>query len=433
MKSPEYVYGVTSIYRRLLDECRDATREEEKKLESLFSRGGSFTDSYFTGKLDQPMTGVRTEADKAASRESEPYKAEPMRIAVRAKARFVLGEVSELTIFNENKSVTVYGDAPDKAQNSPLKADDLQTRLCKMGATFLLLDKNDIEIELEDGINLSPSSINALRRAAAEKFEDASRPEPPEIPPRTAQIYRDPRGAEPSLRSAVFYKKEVLLGLGMDALSCLDAVLLPLFDYEDAIGANGVLLPPVIFPSEWERLEQTLRMLVGKIRYVMVDNISQIDLALSLGFEVIGGMRLNITNAYSRDYYRSRGVRHLMLSAELTPARIRDIGGGVLIYGRIPLMVTERCFVREVGGCRSCGTFALCDRRGARFPVFREFRHRSLIFNSIPSYMADKRDQLHSVEWEHMIFSVESADEVRQILRASKHGAPLPFAVRRIK
>ena len=88
-------------------------------------------------------------------------------------------------------------------------------------------------------------------------------------------------------------------------------------------------------------------------------------------------------------------------------------------------------------GCKALAgagsTFALCDRRGARFPVFREFRHRSLIFNSIPSYMADKRDQLHSVEWEHMIFSVESADEVRQILRASKHGAPLPFAVRRIK
>ena len=122
-----------------------------------------------------------------------------------------------------------------------------------------------------------------------------------------------------------------------------------------------------------------------------------------------------------------------MLSPELSPSRIRDIGGGVIVYGRIPLMVTERCFVREVGGCRSCGSFELVDRRGARFPVLREFKHRSLIFNSLPTYMGDKRDQLRSVTQEHMIFSVESADEVRRILRASARGGELPFGVRRIK
>lgn len=432
MKSAEYVFGVTSIYRRLLDECRDATREEEKRLESLFSRGGKFTDAYFTGRLEQPMTGVRTEADKAASRAAEPYKAEPMRHAVRAKAKFVLGEPSELTLYDEKKSVTAYGEIPSVAQNAPLNIDDLQTRLCKMGATFLLLNKNDIEIELDGGVNLSPSAINALRRAAAEKFEDAARPEPPQIAELAIEPLMYDRQAQP-FKSAVFYKKETLRALDAGALRTLDAVLLPLFSHEDGIGANGVLMPPVIFPHEWEEAVSRLRELKGKIRYVMVDNISQIELVLSLGFEVLGGMRLNITNAYTRDYYRSRGVQHQMLSPELTPSRIRDIGGGVLIYGRIPLMITERCFVREVGGCQRCGSFELCDRRGARFPVLREFKHRSLIFNSIPTYMGDKREQLRSVGMEHMIFSVESADEVRRILRANMRGEELPFAVRRIK
>ena len=432
MKSAEYVYGVTSIYRRLLDECRDATREEETRLERLFSRGGKFTDAYFLGKTEQPMTGVRTDADKAASRAQEPYKAEPIRHPVRARAKFVLGKRSELTLCDENKSVTAYGDVPSEAQNAPLKIDDLQTRLCKMGATFLALDKNDIEIELDDGINLSPSSINALRRAAAEKFEDASRPEPPEIAP--LLVLDTPQGAKKTpFRSAVFYRKETLHSLGEDALSALDAVLVPLFSYEDGLGANGVLLPPVIFPREWEQAKRALTALQGKLRYVMVDNISQVSLARSLGFEVLGGMRLNITNAYARDYYAAQGISHLMLSPELSPSRIRDIGGGVIVYGRIPLMVTERCFVREVGGCRSCGSFELVDRRGARFPVLREFKHRSLIFNSLPTYMGDKRDQLRSVEQEHMIFSVESADEVRRILRASARGGELPFGVRRIK
>ena len=46
MKSPDYVYGVTSIYRRLLDEGRRATDAEIASLDQIFSRDG-FTDGYF--------------------------------------------------------------------------------------------------------------------------------------------------------------------------------------------------------------------------------------------------------------------------------------------------------------------------------------------------------------------------------------------------
>ena len=70
MKSPAYVYGVTSIYRRLLDEGRAATDKELDELRRLFSRSG-FTDGYFTGKVDGAMLGVRREQDIADSRRRE--------------------------------------------------------------------------------------------------------------------------------------------------------------------------------------------------------------------------------------------------------------------------------------------------------------------------------------------------------------------------
>jgi len=63
MKSPEYVGAVTAIYRRLLDENRNADERDINALSSIFSRSG-FTDSYFTGKISKAMFGVRTEADK---------------------------------------------------------------------------------------------------------------------------------------------------------------------------------------------------------------------------------------------------------------------------------------------------------------------------------------------------------------------------------
>lgn len=66
MKSPDYVRGVTSVYRRLLDERRDADEAETEYLAALFSRGG-FTDGYYAGKIGPSMLGVRSEGDKAAT------------------------------------------------------------------------------------------------------------------------------------------------------------------------------------------------------------------------------------------------------------------------------------------------------------------------------------------------------------------------------
>ena len=43
--------------------------------------------------------------------------------------------------------------------------------------------------------------------------------------------------------------------------------------------------------------------------------------------------------------------------------------------------------------CRYCDTHPytkLADRTGAEFIVMREFPHRNVIFNSVPTYMADK-------------------------------------------
>lgn len=65
MKSPDYVYRVVSIFRRLLDQRRGATTAEMAALEQIFSRQG-FTDGYFTGD-HSAMNGIRSEADKSAT------------------------------------------------------------------------------------------------------------------------------------------------------------------------------------------------------------------------------------------------------------------------------------------------------------------------------------------------------------------------------
>ena len=70
LKSPDYVYSVTSTYRRLLDEGRDATKSEIDKMARVFSRDG-FTDGYFEGKIDQKMLGMRAENQKSERSEKQ--------------------------------------------------------------------------------------------------------------------------------------------------------------------------------------------------------------------------------------------------------------------------------------------------------------------------------------------------------------------------
>ncbi len=87
MKSPDYVYAVTSVYRRLIDENRNADGREIEYLSAVFSRGG-FTDGYFTGRITRSMFGSRSDADKEKSRavrraQEPPY---PPRAKVEAPA-----------------------------------------------------------------------------------------------------------------------------------------------------------------------------------------------------------------------------------------------------------------------------------------------------------------------------------------------------------
>ncbi len=430
MKSPAYVYTVTSIYRRLLDEGRCATPTEEKKLRLAFSRDG-FTDGYFVGKLEA-MEGVRTDKDKAQSRElSGEIRFEEKKLPVRAIAKIKLGCPSELTVYTENRSYTAFGAVPSAAISSPLDFDAVRSRLSKTGATPLSLCEADIELELDTGINLPVSAINALRREACHGFLGCER-ERVEIPTLSYEKYPKPIAGN----SALFLNPAIISELDVRILSQFDKLFVPLFSPEAESGRWGVYIPPVIFDSELGEVKERLsRVKSCGARYALVSNISHIPLCRELGFSAVGDIRLNITNKYAKSAYAALGVTDSLLSAELTLPRARDIGGRVTVYGRIPLMITERCYMKRGGCSGKCPDMPLVDRRGARFPIMREYRHRNLILNSAVTFMADRADELRSagISSGHFIFSVESAGEISRTASAYFSGGDYqPKNIRRI-
>jgi len=191
----------------------------------------------------------------------------------------------------------------------------------------------------------------------------------------------------------------------------------------------------VVTDSEREEVSR----LLGKAResgakYALVGNVGHIALAAAQGLIPVGGFRLNIYNRAATETVKELGISEALLSPELTLPKTRDTGGGVIVYGRIPLMITERCFIKENFGCQNCHSAALTDRIGEKFPIMGEFGHRNIILNSQITYMGDKSGELksHGARHRHMLFTVEDAKEICGAVQCYGEGRPFASRARRI-
>ena len=172
--------------------------------------------------------------------------------------------------------------------------------------------------------------------------------------------------------------------------------------------------------------------------HALVGNVGHLSLALEAGLIPHGDFRLNVTNESTLAVLLEMGFADALLSPELTLPQIRDIKGSsdAIVYGRIPLMILEKCIGKELGTCKDCehDKIVLTDRRGERFPVLRESPHRSIIRNSRPTVMSDKRRELASasITGGHFIFTTETAEEAARVIADYRHGIAPTGPVRRI-
>lgn len=457
MKSADYVYQVTSIYRKLLDELRPANGEENRRLAEVFSRGG-FTDGYFNGKLGAGMTGIRSQADKDSSRAVSVEDIPTLSLPVGMSAEFKRSMPSSLTLTariaarcgGEEFAIeaTAKNADPEEAITYSLSKDSLTDRLAKLGGTGFSLDKECVNIDLDEGINLAPGAINALRRDAVSALKSKLKlsmnrligaPEhrtDKDLPSFTAAT----GGKRRIKKSLLILKPDMLEEIKGDIERVApDIVFVPLFSLREIGDFDnceiGVYLPPVIMQHEWKRVAEELRSARERgVDVALIGNISHLALAFECGIYPVLDFRMNVSNRKSAELYRSLGARDIVLSPELTLPMARDIGGGVITLGRIPLMLTERCFIKENFGCAKCGSTALKDRTGATFPMMREWEHRNVILNSAHTYMGDKKEELakNRIAHTHMILSSEGAREAKMLLSSYCKGEGLKAPHRRI-
>jgi len=440
MKSADYVYGVTSLYRKLLDERRNATTDEAAHLAEIFSRSG-FTDGYFTKKVGTSMLGVRTESQKRTTASIDKPKFEKRRLPIEICgdfSRFPATVTAKTARDGEEYTGVAVFDGEKTDGIGTLGEDRLIASLEKCGDTPFKVDK--INVVVGDGGAIRISDVNALRREAMSKLEEkiayVDNPKctgemPPVEKSRTAPI-----------RTAYFLNAD---SVTTHALEFFDRIFLPLVEYEKAGFADrkiGIALPPISFDSECDAVVRRVeKARANGCASALATSLWQFEILD--GLEIFGDMRLNTNNAYSASVLSHLGASRIVASPEVSLGRAASFGTptSAVMYGRLPLMTTEKCVIRDALGldgkncsyCDSHRSYKLRDRTGAEFTVCREAPHRNVIFNSVPVWMCDKADEYEKMSLgAHFIFTDESAADVDRIINQAKEKMPASGKFKRI-
>lgn len=435
MKRPEYTGIVTGVYAKAIREQRNPDKEEMELLEKTFSRQG-FTQGYFIGdKLD--MFGVRSEPDKDADKifataRKQYAEGEMRRVPVHFYTVLEKGEhIKAIAFDDDGHKAIATGPVPERAKRQGLTEQYLIEQMFKTGGTPYNCIEN--KAKAEPGLYLPASEINELRRKLIAQLS-AEREKVPErrtlripAPPVNVPAISDPariyqvRTAEQLTPELAELKPDYIYFPAMELAENFD----PLRPFIDNGARPVAVMPRVITDDQSREVYAALEKLFDYgVNEALTGNLGHVFIARQAGMKVRGDFGLNAFNSYTLRVLQDAGFISATASFELRLAQIKAMAKPVdtelIIYGRLPLMVSDQCIIRQSAGRCNCQTPGqLSDRMGSVFPVVKEFGCRNVIYNAHKLYLADKRDDLYALGlWGlRMLFTTESPRECVEVAK----------------
>ena len=435
MKRPEYTAIVTKIYSKALKEHRQPSAEEMETLEKAFSRQG-FTQGYFNGDK-KDMFGRREEPDKDTEK-----------LFTLARKGYSVGEMVRVTVDfytvaekgmpvkaiafdDDGNRAAAMGGVPEKARGQGLTATYITEQMFKTGGTPYNCVEN--RAQTDPGLYLPASEINDLRRRLVSELSE-QRAKPPIR--RVGKLPEKPKGKLPTGDPAMIFQvlteeqlSPELAALKPQYLYVPLTLMTEKLDLLRPFAEQGTIpvavLPRVIADNEAAAVYDMLsRMFDQGVNEALVGNLGHAMLAKKAGMKLRGDFGLNTFNALSMEVIRQAGFISATASFELRLSQIRDmikpLDTELIIYGRIPLMVSDQCIIRHSAGRCNCQTPGqMADRMGSVFPVVKEFGCRNVIYNAHKLYLADKAEDVYAAgAWGlRMMFTTEGMRECVEVAK----------------
>lgn len=421
MKRPEYVAAAVTACRNALNGKEDEALRNN--LRGVFSRSG-FTSGYLTGELGREMFGIRSKEDVLSARPAlkelaHLYEKEVPLVGVSLMFCAYEGETASLSAQAMGKSVFVQGDViAEPAKNVPLSHEKITQQLEKCGGTAFFV--KDIEIDIDENISLPLSSINALRRAALDELYEKLKQ-----PYIHKYEYVNVENSVKKVNKPTVYARFSNINQVENLVEKVEKLILPLEICEKAsnIPMEKLIaqIPRVFFGREDKIYEKMLALKAKGLKKVSCATLDAVQLAKKAELEFMMDLGSNVFNSQTVASYKEQGADEIVLSPELTLAQAAAISGeglGLVTYGRLPLMITRNCPVKNGTDCKDCGgKRSLTDRLGIEFPVVCGSGY-SQVLNSRPIYMADRQKETAFAAFNLLYFTVETPQECEKIIEA---------------
>ncbi len=441
MKRPEYVATVTGIYRSALDGA-GVGREQMEALRAAFSRQG-FTQGYYEGAPGRQMFGTRLpeQENKALLQSARAtYESiEPQRVPVQFYAIATRGQNLMLAVQDDDGNICkAQGQPPEEAQRRAVTPEELAARLSKTGGTPFVC--RSVRSVVDPGLSIPAAELNRLRREVLAHLSAVrGRRAAPEI-----GAYHEPskffgQKAQPALTVSVLKAAQItpqmlrlhpaMIYVPLSEVSGQSDLFRRLAKEQEL----AVTLPRVIRDDETRGVLDALENAASLgIRRVLIGNLGHLPLVLSRGMEPAADFGMNVFNSRAMETLRHLGFVSCTASFELSLPQLRDISKPLptemIVYGRLPLMLTENCIIKNRTGACTChaGPVKLVDRMGEEFRVVRDCGTcRSVVLNGKKLYLLDKKENVRRIGlWAlRLSFTTENTGEVNSVLSAWTQGA----------
>ena len=312
---------------------------------------------------------------------------------------------------NENISLTVMYDGIEKtctgeivteAQSRPASEEELVKNLKKTGDTCFVVE--DAEVQLDDGVFVPVGWIKELRRNVLEQLET-------HLKHSLVRTYNKPECAEPDDRENTddnnyqVRKAAYLHDIAQVKKASVSGVESIYLDYKmfymndenslkEAVKycqSHGIyvymFLPHILKAEKYDKFKYLCEKAsdCGIDRFVC-RNIEQIGFLgsdnwkkLSDKVHIITDSSIYIFNTFAKDELRrlcsNAGVilDRMTLPLELTDKEMKPVIGSdteLVVYGNVPLMVSEQCVRRTYGKCDGCwGSINITGPKGSSYTV----------------------------------------------------------------
>ena len=464
LKKAEYAAGVTSVYRKYLDLYLSGNkaeyhvkREDRKILFDLFNRQG-FTDGYYKRQNGRDMLTL-SEASFRAENETltefirtsfirEELKA-PVRLSYEVSEGTALKATAEFPVGSNEESCTVSSEVSAvKASGKPMGPQEFEKQLKKFGGTDYTV--SSVSGKISGSVFMPVSVLNEVRRKLvseiSETLDGHFRRTLNDIPAEgedtdicfSGKACLNNEGCEQhlplfSIRVSTSEQLDAIYNISGISEVILESTLSEPDAYRavcDKLKAEGIrpyLALPQIFR---EKAAAFFRAHLEEIRDAgfcgyLVRSLDGLDFIRKhdLPGVLYGDHSLYGTNSSARRQLFSEGFQRLTLPLELNFGELMKLKpekSVLLIYGRVPMMVSAGCIRNTAFGCdRKAHLLTLKDRMGNRMPVLNECRYcLNTILNSRPLSLLSEKDAVLRLRPEalRIDFTVESGTETKEII-----------------